>query len=128
MTRKKKATQRTEPRDPLPPPPHLSRDGSQLWRETVAHLVELHGAVNAADGPTLETYVAAILRQRRIMVEVEAAPLVTSEGKLSPLLRVAEATAATVKNLAHVLGLNPVARQRLPRAPQKGVSKWDGVL
>jgi phage terminase small subunit len=83
--------------------------------------------VDVADAVALETFVAAVIRQRRIMVEIESAPLVTA-GKISPLLRVAEATAATVKNLGHVLGLNPVARQRLPKPPQGhrpgGGGKW----
>jgi P27 family predicted phage terminase small subunit len=101
----------------------------KLWLETVAHLTA-HGTADAADAMTIETFVPAVLRQRRIMAEIEAAPLVT-DGKISPLLRVAEATAATVKNLAHVLGLNPVARQRLPRLPQKSNgqvgSKWSDL-
>jgi P27 family predicted phage terminase small subunit len=112
--------------DPLPPPPFLSQDAAQVWRETVAHLAA-RGPVDVADAVALETFVAAVIRQRRIMVEIESAPLVTA-GKISPLLRVAEATAATVKNLGHVLGLNPVARQRLPKPPQGhrpgGGGKW----
>jgi P27 family predicted phage terminase small subunit len=109
------------------PPPHLSPDAQAVWRDTV-ELLEARAALNREDAMTIETYVMAIVRQRRLTVELEAAPLVV-DGKLSPLLRVAEATAATVKNLGHVLGLNPVARQRLPiaRQPERG-SKWDGVL
>jgi P27 family predicted phage terminase small subunit len=114
------------PPDPLPPPPYLSADAAQLWRETVGHLA-VRGQVDPADATTLETFVAATMRQRRIMLAIEAEPLVT-DGKISPLLRVAEATAATVKNLAHVLGLNPTARRRLPKAPEKrGGGKWDDL-
>lgn len=111
--------------DPLPPPAHLSVAAAQVWRETITQIAA-HGTVDAADAATLETFVAAILRQRRIMAEIEAAPLMDEQGKLSPLLRYASSTSATVKGLAHVLGLNPVARLRLPKAPRKaaGGDKW----
>ena len=111
---------------PVRPPPYLAPEAAQLWRETVEHM-RAHNTLDAADAVTLETFCAAVLRQRRIMAELESGPLVVG-GKIAPLLRVAEATAATVKNLAHVLGLNPVARQRLPRAPQgKGGGKWSDL-
>ena len=103
---------------PLPAPAFLSAEGAEVWRSTVANMAA-HGTVDAADSIVLETFVAAVLRQRRIAVEIEAAPLTDEEGRIAPLLRVAASTAATVKNLAHVLGLNPVARQRLPQGPQK---------
>jgi P27 family predicted phage terminase small subunit len=110
--------------DPLPPPPHLSPSAAQVWRETVVHLAA-RGAVNPADAITLETFVAAVLRQRPIAAEIEAAPLLDDEGKLSPLLRYAASTEATVKGLAAALGLNAAGRQRLPMAPQKqGGGKW----
>jgi P27 family predicted phage terminase small subunit len=108
--------------DPLPPPPYLDEADAVIWRLTVAQLA-VQGEVVAADGPTVETYVAAISRQRRIAAEIKSQPVVT-DGKISPLLRVAEATAATVKNLGHVLGLNPTARLRLPKRPQTGGGKW----
>jgi P27 family predicted phage terminase small subunit len=112
------------------PPTHLSPDAAAIWRETVG-LLEARGTLNREDAMTLETYCMAVIRQRRLTVELEAHPLVV-DGKLSPLLRVAEATAATVKNLGHVLGLNPVARQRMPggggtRQPDPS-SKWRGIL
>lgn len=113
--------------DPLPPPEYLSPYAASVWRRTVAHLVA-HGRLDIADEPTIETYVAAVERQRLIAVEIASGPMVTG-GKISPLLRVAEATAATVRNLGHVLGLNPVARQRLPRPPQQAANdKWAGIL
>jgi P27 family predicted phage terminase small subunit len=113
--------------DPLPPPEHLSPEAAAVWRRTVAHMAT-RGPVDAADEIALETFVAAVIRQRRMAAEIEETPL-TTDGKISPLLRVAEATAATVKNLGHVLGLNPTARQRLPKAaaPQKAPSIWDGI-
>ena len=126
MPTKTKPTTKTAPLDPLPPPAFLSAEGAAVWRSTVLHM-QVHGTVDAADSVTLETFVAAVLRQRRIAAEIEAAPLTDDEGRISPLLRVAASTAATVKNLAHVLGLNPVARQRLPRGQQKpdaAGSKW----
>ena len=117
---------RTDADDPLPPPNYLTPAAAEVWRRTVTHLVAL-GTVNVADETTLETFVAAVLRQRRISRAIEDGPL-TEDGKISPLLRVAEATAATVKNLGHVLGLNPTARQRLPKAPQKvGGGKWQDL-
>ena len=122
MPAKTKPTAAAEPpkpasADPLPPPAFLSPAGAAIWRSTVAHMAA-HGTVDAADSIVLETFVAAVLRQRRIAVEIEADPLTDEEGKISPLLRVAASTAATVKNLAHTLGLNPMARQRLPKGPQ----------
>jgi P27 family predicted phage terminase small subunit len=113
----------------LPAPPHLSDAAAIIWRETVAHM-GTHGTLDAADAITLETFVYAVLRQRRIAVEIEAEELVDEEGKIYPLLRIAASTAGTVKNLAAVLGLNPVARQRLPRSPQKpsgGGGKWSDL-
>ena len=83
-----------------------------------------------ADEVLIETLVLAIARQRRIMGEIEAGPLQDEEGKINPLLRVAESTAATVGSMARALGLGPTARQRLPKAapaPQKAPSIWDGV-
>ena len=104
----------------------MSREAAAVWRRTVAHMAA-RGPVDAADEIALETFVAAVIRQRRMAAEIEETPL-TTDGKISPLLRVAEATAATVKNLGHVLGLNPTARQRLPKAaPQKANPIWDGV-
>lgn len=113
--------------DPLPVPAHLSAAAAQIWRETASHMAA-NGTVDAAYGPTLESYVAAVIRQRRIAAEIENAPLLDEEGKVSPLLRIAGPTAATVRSLAAVLGLNPVARLRLPRAPQsKGGGRWDDL-
>jgi P27 family predicted phage terminase small subunit len=110
----------------LSPPPYLCEDAAAVWRVAVAQMVA-SGNIEEADGPTIETYCAAVVRQRRITAEIDGAPL-TGSGKMAPLLRVAEATAATVKNLGHVLGLNPAARQRLPKAPQKvGGGKWDDL-
>jgi P27 family predicted phage terminase small subunit len=123
MAPKLKPNPKPEPPDPLPPPAYLSAAAAQVWRDTVAHIAA-HGTVDAADSVTLETFVAAVLRQRRIAAEIEAAPLLDEEGKISPLLRVAASTAATVKNLAHALGLNPLARQRLPKAPPNGGGRW----
>ncbi len=63
------------------------------------------------------------------MGEIEAGPLQDEEGKINPLLRVAESTAATVGSVARALGLSPTARQRLPKAapPQKANPIWDDV-
>jgi P27 family predicted phage terminase small subunit len=113
--------------DPLPVPPHLSEAAAQIWRETASHMAA-NGTVDAAYGPTLESYIAAVIRQRRIAAEIEAAPLTDEEGKVSPLLRIAGSTAATVRSLAAVLGLNPIARQRLPKAPQSnGGGRWSDL-
>jgi P27 family predicted phage terminase small subunit len=124
MPPKPKAKPETAPPlDPLPPPPDLPPDAAVIWRKTVAHLARI-GTVNTADEIALETFCFAVLRQRRIAAEIQAAPIV-ADGKISPLLKVAEAVAASVKNLGHVLGLNPTARVRLPMAPRKGgADKW----
>lgn len=110
------------------PPEFLSPEGKRIWRDTVAQMTA-HGIHDPADAVTLETYVLAVLRQRMIAAEVRKRPLLTGDGKISPLVRAAEATAGTVRNLARVLGLSPTARQRLPRAPEKPVTdRWAGIL
>jgi P27 family predicted phage terminase small subunit len=112
---------------PLPPPAYLSAEAAQIWRDAVGQMAT-RGTVEIADGPTIETSVVAVERQRRITAEIAGAPLTDEEGKVAPLLRFAGATAATVKNLATALGLNPLGRQRLPKAPQRGGSKWDDLV
>jgi P27 family predicted phage terminase small subunit len=111
------------------PPAHLSADAARIWREVVAHLAQ-NGLLLRVDAGTVETYCMAVVRQRRLTGELDKAPLLDASGKPHPLLRTIEATAATVKNLAHVLGLNPVARKALPtkqNTTEKG-GAWDGVL
>jgi P27 family predicted phage terminase small subunit len=112
---------------PKPAPEFFSTEGKRIWRDTVTQMA-VHGIHDPADAMTLETYVFAVLRQRMIAAEVRKRPLLTNDGKISPLVRAAEATAGTVRNLARVLGLSPTARQRLPRAPQKqGGNKWSDL-
>jgi P27 family predicted phage terminase small subunit len=111
------------------PPAHLSDEAAKIWREVCAHL-EQNGHLLRVDVGTIETYCMAVVRQRRLNAELDKAPLLDASGKPHPLLRTVEATAATVKNLAHVLGLNPVARRTLP-AKQSTIAKggtWDGIL
>ena len=111
----------------LPSPPYLSGDEAQIWRETVAHLQEA-GELLAADTPTIETFCFAVARQRRLSAEFAASPVVSEDGKLNPLLRVLEATAATVKNLGHVLKLNPTARKGSGKPKDSPAGVWAGVL
>jgi P27 family predicted phage terminase small subunit len=111
----------------MPPPGHLGKDEAVIWRSVVGYLAET-GELMTVDAGTIETYCFAVVRQRRLTAELSTGSLVDAEGKLNPLLRVLEATAATVKNLAHVLKLNPTARKGARRPPGKGKSAWDGVL
>lgn len=123
-----KAQAEERKKSPLRAPPHLSPDARKIWRRVIVYLAD-NGTLNPIDAETIEAYCAAVVRHRRLTAELDAAALMTVDGKLHPLLRTVEATAATVKNLAHVLGLNPTARNRLPAAPpQKGKDKWDGIL
>ena len=111
----------------LPAPPHLTADGRKIWRQVVAHL-EASGTAAAVIGPTVETYVDAVIRQRRLSAALADAPLIDGDGKLHAALRVLEATSATVKNLAVTLGLAtpPKTRSAAPERPREG--KWAGVL
>jgi P27 family predicted phage terminase small subunit len=122
-----KSKSRTLPR----PPAYLSADASQIWRLVTSHL-DRSGLLLNVDAGTVETYCMAVVRQRRLNGELDrAATLLDESGKPHPLLRTIEATAATVKNLAHVLGLNPVARKMLPmkQTPKnKGSEPWAGIL
>jgi hypothetical protein len=93
----------------------------------MAHL-QANGDYLEADTPTLETYCFAVIRQRRLSAELAAAPLVDPDGKLNPILRVLEQTSATVKNLGHVLKLNPTARKVTGKPPSGQKSVWSGVL
>jgi P27 family predicted phage terminase small subunit len=117
------------PADSLSPPGHRSAVAREVWRETVVKMAAQGIPAIPADGVLIETLALAVARQRRIMAEIEAGPLQDEEGKINPLLRVAESTAATVGSVARALGLSPTARQRLPKAaaPQKANPIWDGI-
>ena len=111
-------------------PRYLSRDAAVIWRQVVAHH-RGQGTLLAVDAGVIETYAMAVVRQRRLTAELDKHALVDKQGRPHPLLRTIEATAATVKNLSHVLGLNPLARKALPaKAPKaKGAhNPWHGVL
>jgi len=113
-------------------PPYLSADAAELWRQTVTYL-RGNGTFLAVDAGVVETYVTAVVRLRRLTLALDKAALVDKEGKPHPLLRTVEATCATVKNLAHVLGLSPLARKALPAKPRVkpnsgGRDVWRGVL
>lgn len=119
-----------KPRPTTPrPPAHMSTDAARIWRQVVTHL-NRNGQLLRVDTGTIETYCMAVVRQRRLNAVLDKADLVDESGKPHPLLRTVEATAATVKNLAHVLGLNPVARKTLPakNPKEEGGGPWAGVL
>src|SRR4051794_13672320 len=99
----------------LPPPRGFPPEAAVIWREVVAYL-GAEGTLLAVDAGTIETYALAVVRQRRLCEKLADGDLVDAEGKVNPLLRVIEATAATVKNLGHVLKLNPTARKTSGRA------------
>lgn len=105
------------PHKRLPSPPHLPPDAAAIWDEVVAYL-DGEDLLHAVDGATIETYALAVVRQRLIAEQLGTGKLVDSEGRINPLLRVAEATAATVKNLGHVLRLNPTARKGEKTTPR----------
>ncbi len=107
----------------LPPPPHLSAAAAQVWRETVANIA----TIDVADSVLLETFAAAVLRQRRIAAEIEAAPMPDTAGKILPLMRAASSTAAAIKGLARALGLNATGRQQPPQEKKTGGGKWDDL-
>ncbi len=124
MKKRKRAT------STLHPPAHLSVDAAKLWREVCTHL-QANQRLLRIDAAVIETFCFAVERQRRLVAELAASKLVDAEGKPNPLLRTIEATAATVKNLAAVLGLSPLARRLLPSTPKKskGVGgAWAGIL
>jgi phage terminase small subunit len=94
-----------------------------------------NGQLLRIDSAVIETFVTAVIRQRRLTAVLDKADLVDKDGKPHPLLRTIEATATTIKNLSHVLGLNPLARKALParvKQPRlnrgKGADPWSGVL
>jgi len=117
------------------PPPHLSREAALVWREVVAHL-RREGTCLAAYGAAIETFCMAVVRQRRLAAELDKA----GAGALDKaVLRATEAAAATVKNLAQLLGLSP-ARKAKPKptgggtraggrgSGDKSGGVWRGVL
>jgi P27 family predicted phage terminase small subunit len=91
-----------------------------------------NGQLLNIDVGVIETYVMAVVRQRQLTAALDKSGLLDKGGKPHPLLRTIEATAATVKNLSHVLGLNPMARKTLPSRPTSskvnGGGPWAGVL
>jgi P27 family predicted phage terminase small subunit len=122
----------TKPKSPSPPPrppAYLSADAARIWRGVVTHL-RGNGLLLRVDVGVIETYCMAVVRQRRLTAELDKAGMLDESGKPHPLLRTIEATAATVKNLAHVLGLSPMSRKALPAKPEnpKGADPWSGVL
>lgn len=132
---------KTKARAPeLRPPSHLSADAARIWREVVAHL-RTNGQLLRIDSWIIESFVTAVIRQRRLTAVLDKAALVDKDGKPHPLLRTIEATATTIKNLSHVLGLNPMARKALPArikqprlnglnggSSKAGADPWHGVL
>jgi phage terminase small subunit len=98
-----------------------------VWRTVVAYLHEI-GELHVVDAGTIETYCLAVVRQRRLAAELAAGPLVGADGKLSPVLRVLEGTAATVKNCALALKLSPTARKGAKPPAKTATSHWAGVL
>lgn len=110
-------------------PSYLSADAKKIWREVVAHL-KAQGTYKPIDGGVVESYAMALVRQRQLVQALDKAGIVGADGKPNGLLRTIEATATTVKNLAHVLGLDPLARKSM-RAAGKGKTEggtWAGVL
>jgi P27 family predicted phage terminase small subunit len=112
----------------LPAPAHLSATARDIWRDTVTTMEAQGAPAVPTDGILLETFAMAVARQRRIVMELEEGAVADEEGKVNQLLRAAESTAATVANVARALGLSPMARRRLPQAPERKVpSKWDDL-
>ena len=117
----------------LRPPVHLSREAAEIWRRTVADMAR-NGRLEAIYGLTIEAFCMAVVRQRALTVAIDKAGVMCADGKPNPLLRTVEATATSIKNLAHVLGLTPGSRKVLPRQaprPAKGNRRsdpWRGVL
>ena len=111
----------------LPAPDYLECDALAIWDQVVDHLATT-GELLAVDAATIETFVLAVIRQRRMSVELAQSRLLDDDGKPHPLLRTIEATAATVKNLGHVLKLNPTARKGSQKSTNGSTGVWDGVL
>jgi len=127
---------KTKPRAAeLRPPSHLSSDTAKIWRGVVTHL-RSNGHLLTVDVGVIETYCMAVTRQRQLTREIDKAGLIGKDGKPHPFLRTIEATAGTIRNLSHVLGLSPLARKALParvKQPRmndghKGADPWQGVL
>jgi phage terminase large subunit-like protein len=74
----------------------------------------------------IEAFCEAVGRHRKLVEAVDQAGIVDATGKLHPALRTIEATAATVKNLAAVLGLVPTGKR--PAQPKGGDDPWSSVL
>jgi hypothetical protein len=100
-----------------PPPAFLNAEGKRIWRETIAQMAA-HSIHDPADAVTPETYVLAVLHQRAIADELRNAPLLTEDGKISPLWRAAEAVAGTV--------LEEIRNQRPNGASAKEIASWAG--
>ena len=119
-----------QPKQPsaLPPPAHLETTEADIWRQVVAHH-EANGSLLAVDAGVIELYATSLVRLRRLNAALREAVLMT-DGRVNPLLKVVEATAATVKNAAHVLGLSPLARKTIPAkgATKKAGGVWAGIL
>lgn len=110
---------------PLPPPAHLTEAGAKIWRSCAVHIAAADGAIDALRAAQLETLVHALLRQRQLAAQIEAAPVLAD---ICPTLKLAEACAGTVRRLVTSLGLGSAGRQRLPRPSQsggaRGGDKW----
>jgi P27 family predicted phage terminase small subunit len=114
----------------LDPPAHLSADAARLWRPVVTHLAN-NGQLLSIDVGVIESYCLAVIRQRQLTAALDKSGLIDKDGKPHPALRTIEATANTIRNLAHVLGLSPMSRRTLPSKPNtktKGSGPWAGVL
>jgi P27 family predicted phage terminase small subunit len=108
-------------------PPSLSDEARRVWNEVVQAL-RAAGTYAESDHATIEAFVQAVVRHRRLTAALDREGIVV-DGKLHPAARTIEATAATVKNLGHILGLNPAARKQRSASAAKGrTSTWADVL
>jgi phage terminase small subunit len=104
----------------LRPPASLSAGGRAVWIEVIGRI----DRTTIADGP-IETYCEALARHRLMCTKIAERGIVDAAGKLNPVSRTIEATAHTVRDLAHDLGLIP--RKRTAPAAKEG-DGWADVL
>ena len=122
-------TKPTSPARRPSPPKHLNTEACAIWRHTIGDL-DRAGRLSTTNQHVLESFCRAVVRERALQDEIERTGYVDKDGKPHPLLRTIEATAASVKNLAHTLGLTSGARRTLPAVAPRGKTGdvWRGVL
>jgi P27 family predicted phage terminase small subunit len=94
------------------PPAWLSKDAREVWVSTCRYLLDRE-TLHSGDLFVVEAFASAVARARAFQAVLDEQGYVTEAGKINPVARMIEAVVGTIRANAGVLGLAPMARQRM---------------